>query len=508
MHANVKRHRSDERRRLSVVSSDAQGDPHEDTPGPQLIPRILVVDDDLLIGNMLERLYTQSGYSVVCIDSAEGALRRLERGDIDLVVTDVHLGGLSGVDLVGRIRSSWPDVPFIVITGYADVDTAVEVLKLGANDYLVKPFSASVIQESTRAVLKKCWAFTEIRHLRRTLKNQYEFGGMLSRTSEMHRVFETIRMVADTDVTVVIEGETGTGKELVASAIHQQSRRRNGPFIAINCAGIPETLLESELFGCERGAYTGADQSRPGKLELANEGTLFLDEIESMPLPMQAKSLLALQNRKIQRLGGNKITQIDMRVIAASNVPLKNLIAQGQMRLDFYYRINVVPIHLLPLRQRRDDIPLLVQDFLRHHPLALSKAIHSIAPAAMQELQQYAWPGNIRELHNILERAIVFTKGDTVEKLDLPQAEAAPLSESPHSSFSLPFREWLKSQEKYYLIQQLTLAEGRIGIAAKNCGIDTKTLYRKMRFHQLHTQQLKSQQEPPEQCDGVDLNPS
>jgi DNA-binding NtrC family response regulator len=508
MNVNVKRRGLDYRKRLSVVSLDASRDPREDAPGSQLIPRILVVDDDPLIGNMLEHLYTQSGYSVVCLDSAEEALKRLERGDIDLVITDVHLGGLSGVDLIGRIRSSWPDVPFIVITGYADVDTAVEVLKLGANDYLVKPFSASIILESTRAVLTKWWAFSEIRHLRRTLQNQYEFGGMLSRTSEMHRVFEIIRMVADTDVTVVIEGETGTGKELVASAIHQQSRRRHGPFIAINCAGIPETLLESELFGCERGAYTGADQSRPGKLELANEGTLFLDEIESMPLPMQAKLLLALQNRKIQRLGGSKIMQIDMRVIAASNVPLKDLVAQGQMRRDFYYRINVVPIHLLPLRQRRDDIPLLVQDFLRHHPLAMSKAIRSISPAAMHELQQYAWPGNIRELHNILERAIVFTKGDTLENLDLPNSEAMAISEGPPpSSFPLPYREWLKRQEKYYLEQQLAFAEGRIGVAAKNCGIDTKTLYRKMRFHNLNTQPQESPQEPLEQS-SVDRTPS
>jgi DNA-binding NtrC family response regulator len=224
-----------------------------------------------------------------------------------------------------------------------------------------------------------------------------------------------------------------------------------------------------------------------------------------MPLRLPAMLFVALLTGKFPRLGGNKVTQIDMRIIAASNVPLKDLVAQGRMRLDFYYRINVVPIHLLPLRQRRDDIPLLVQDFLRHHPLALSKAIHSISPAAMQELQQYAWPGNIRELHNILERAIVFTKGDTMEQVDLPQAGAAPAPESPPASFPLPFREWLKSQEKHYLIRQLALAEGRVGVAAKNCGIDAKTLYRKMRFHRLHAHQQDSRQEPPEQYGSADL---
>jgi transcriptional regulator with PAS, ATPase and Fis domain len=333
------------------------------------------------------------------------------------------------------------------------------------------------------------------------LKDRYEFGGMLSKTPEMHKVFETIRMVSATDVTVLVEGETGTGKELVASAIHLQSSRRKGAFIPINCAGVPETLLESELFGYERGAFTGADQSRPGKIEVANGGTLFLDEIESMSLAMQAKLLLVLQDQKVQRLGSSRRVQIDMRVIAASNVPLEELVAQGQMRSDFYYRINVIPIRLIPLRQRRQDIPLLVQDFLRHHPLAQKKRIAGLTSQAIGQLMQYGWPGNVRELQNVLERAIVLTSGRTIERVDLPETNPnSQATEGNRPALTLPLKEWLNEQEKQYLIQQLEVCEGKINLAARSAGVDVKTLYRKMRQHGLDKRFFKQigVKEPPD----------
>src|SRR5262245_47696214 len=452
----------------------------------KLIPRILVVEDDDLARRQLERLYRFYGYDVIGVDSAEDALIRLEKDDdIDLVVTDLRLPGLSGIDLTERIAKRSPDIPIIALTGYADVETAVQVLKLGATDYIVKPITTEAIQESTRSVLEKAWLFIELRHLRRTLKHHYEFGGMLSKTPEMHKVFEIIRMVSATDVTVLVEGETGTGKELVASAIHLQSPRRKGPFLPINCAGVPETLLESELFGYERGAFTGADQSRPGKIELAQSGTLFLDEIESMSLAMQAKLLLVLQDQKVQRLGGSRRVQIDMRVIAASNVPLEELVAKGQMRSDFYYRVNVIPIRLIPLRQRRQDIPLLVKDLLPHHPLALRKRITGLSSQAMGQLMQYNWPGNVRELQNVMERAIVLTSGRMIERVDLPETGLVVPGETKRSTPTLPLREWLSEQEKQYLIQQLEACAGRISLAARNCGVDVKTLYRKMRQHGL-----------------------
>ncbi|HEY2988583.1 MAG TPA: sigma-54 dependent transcriptional regulator [Candidatus Binatia bacterium] len=452
---------------------------------PQLIPTILVVDDESLICQQLERLYTHAGYKVAICNSVEQALTRLEEEDIDLVVTDIRLPGLSGIELTKRMHETYPDVPVIVITGFGDIGNAVEVLKLGASDYIVKPFSGATIQESTRVVLEKAQIFTEIRHLRRILKDQCEFGGMLSKTPEMHRVFEIIRMVSDTDMTVLVEGETGTGKELVASAIHYQSRRRQGPLITINCAGVPETLLESELFGYERGAFTGADQARPGKIELAHGGTLFLDEIESISLPMQAKLLRVLEDQKVQRLGSSRKIQIDMRVIAATNVPLKELVAGGQMRTDFYYRINVIPIHLVPLRNRREDIQLLVHDFIHHHPLAVSKGITGVSQQAMTRLMQYAWPGNIRELQNVLERAIVMTSRRVIEKIDLPETTPLPPSEEIPTSMDLSLRDWLREQEKQYLARQLKTFGGRIGPTARHSGVDVKTLYRKMREYGL-----------------------
>jgi DNA-binding NtrC family response regulator len=457
---------------------------------------ILVVDDDPIICEQLQRLYSHSNYKVTLAHRGEEALSILENEDIDLVLTDIRLPGISGVELSRRIAELWSDIPVIVMTGFAEIDNAVRVLKLGVSDFLVKPFEASVIQESTQAALKKSAVFADIRHLRRRLKERFEFGGMLSKTPQMHRVFEIIRMVAPTDSTVVVEGETGTGKELVASAIHHNSLRRDGPYVTINCGGLPETLLESELFGYQRGAFTSADQSRTGKIELANGGTLFLDEIENMPLSMQAKLLLVLNDKKVQRLGSNRWTQVDMRVIAASNVPLKELVAQGKMRSDFYYRIHVIPINLLPLRKRLDDIPILVQDFLRNHPVAVNKKISAITQDAMDVLMHHSWPGNIRELQNVLEKAVVLAKTAILDVADLDLetnedlASAAAAASSTlrmvnDSVLSLPLDEWIRNQERDYLMQKLASFGGRIGLTAKSCGIDVRTMHRKLRLHGL-----------------------
>jgi DNA-binding NtrC family response regulator len=456
-------------------------------------PHILVVDDDPVICEQLERLYTHDGYRVTVATGMKQAQRELENEDVDLVITDIRLENpLDGVDLTRLVAERWSDIPVIVMTGYADIETAVEVLKIGASDYLVKPLSAIAIQESTRMVLQKASLFTEIRKMRRHIKENCEFGGMLSRTRDMHQVFETIRLVAPTDTTVVVEGETGTGKELVASAIHHQSRRRTGPFITINCGGVPEPLLESELFGTERGAFTGADQARAGKIEMAHGGTLFLDEIENMPLSMQAKLLLVLQNQTVQRLGSNRWTRVDMRVIAASNVPLKELLAQGKMRKDFYYRINIIAICLLPLRQRMEDVPLLVQDFLRHHPVAMQKKITGIAPTAIDHLMQYPWPGNVRELQNVLEKAVILTRSRVLNISDLQLERLSSTADSPASSPSeqkispdVSLHQWMREQEKVYLIRKLKSFGGRIDLTAKSCGVDVRTLHRKMQIYGL-----------------------
>ncbi|HEU4343052.1 MAG TPA: sigma-54 dependent transcriptional regulator [Candidatus Binatia bacterium] len=449
---------------------------------PDLVPSVLVIDDEPMTCKQLERLLAYNGYVVTTAGSAEDGLKKLEKQAIDLVITDLRLPGISGVDLTKRMRELWPDIPVVVMTGYAEIATAVEVLKLGASDYLVKPFSAAAIHESIRNVVEKARVFMEIRRFREQIKGQYELGGMLSKTPEMHRVFEIIRTVADTNSTVVVEGETGTGKELVASAIHHQSRRKEAPFVPINCAGVPESLLESELFGYEQGAFTGANRARPGKIELAQGGTLFLDEIESMPLSMQSKLLLVLQSQKVERLGGSRRIQIDMRVIAASNIPLKDLVAEGRMRSDFYYRINVISIHLIPLRQRLDDIPLLVHDFLHQHPLAKERRIAEISKSAMARLMQFHWPGNIRELHNVLERAIVMTKGHIIEEIELPGTELSRTFNWDDGAPHMSLRRWMQQQEKAYLARKLEAFGGKVGLTAKSCGIDVKSLYRKMRL--------------------------
>jgi two-component system, NtrC family, response regulator AtoC len=457
-------------------------------------PNGLVVDDDPTIRGQLVDLYTRDGYTVAAVSSGEEALAQLADRNIDFVVTDIKLPGLSGIELIAGMRENFPYIPVIAITGLSDIDTAVKVLKLGAADFLVKPFDLDALQESTRTAVEKKRFYMEIRRLRRGLDDGSEFGGMLSKTPEMHRLFEIIRMVAPTEMTVAIEGETGTGKELVASAVHYHSNRGKKPFVTINCAGFPETLLESELFGYEKGAFTGADHAKAGKVELAHGGTLFLDEIESMSIVMQGKLLRVLEDQKVYRLGGNNGIRVDMRVIAATNVPLKKLVSEGKMRSDFYYRINVIPIHLIPLRQRKVDIPLLVQDFLHRHPVAAGKGISSVAKPVMRLLVDYPWPGNIRELQNVLERAIVLNTGRVIEHVDLADVTYDESPSKSDDAFSSPLKQWLQEKEKEYLAQKLDEFGGNVTLTAKSCRIGTRTLSRKMRQYGLDKKFFKNKE--------------
>lgn len=445
-----------------------------------LIPHILIVDDESTIRHLLRTFYDRSGYTASSVASGEEALAKLAQGNTDLVITDIQLPGMSGTELVATMKENFPDVPVMAITGYSDIDIAINVLKNGACDFIIKPFNLDSLQESTHIALEKTLIDMEMRHLRRSLKEGYEFRGMLSKTPEMHHIFDIVRAVAPTEMTVSIEGETGTGKELLAHAVHSHSSRRNKPFITINCAGFPESLLESELFGYEKGAFTGAVQSKAGKIELTQDGTLFLDEIESMSLAMQGKLLRVLEDQHVQRLGGHASIHVDMRVITATNVPLKELVAAGKMRSDFYYRVNVIPIHLIPLRQRKVDIPLLAQNFLHRHPVGRQKGIKSISKKALKLLLDCSWPGNIRELQNVLERAIVLNTGHTIHHLDLPEIpNGSPLPSSETDAF-IPLKQWLVEKEKQYLAQKLNDLGGNVGLTAKSCRIGVRTLSRKM----------------------------
>jgi DNA-binding NtrC family response regulator len=460
-------------------------------PSALTAARILIVDDDPLIRRQLEGLYAAHAYAVDSAADVEAALEKLSSSDFALAVVDLKMPGKDGISLTSEIRERWPAVDVIMITGYGSIKGAVEAMRQGACDYITKPFEPDDILLATQKVLERRRLLDEIEYLRKQLSDRYTFANMVSRDPAMIETFATIEMLAQNDVTVVITGESGTGKELVARAIHFQGKRKGGRFVAINCAAVPEPLLESELFGYERGAFTGAVQDRVGKIEAANGGTLFLDEVESIPLVMQAKLLRVLEERTIERLGSNRPRPVDMRVVAATNQDLAAAVAAGRMREDFYYRINVVPVQLPPLRLRIADVPLLVADFLRSNEMAREKGINRVSDRALAQLMAYNWPGNIRELLNVMERAVLRAKGDTIGEVDVPGAEPAAPQRREHGDMRLPLRQYLKNAEREYLARVLEQHRGSIAPTARHALIDQATLHRKIRLHGLRPSEFR-----------------
>jgi DNA-binding NtrC family response regulator len=449
--------------------------------------RILIVDDDPLICRQLEDLYTSQQYLVSSAGNASEALRLLGEHDFSLAVVDLRIPGTDGIGLTREIREHWPDLDVIMITGYASIKGAVEAIKQGASDYITKPFQKEEILLATEKVLEKRRLLDEINYLRNQLSNRYSFANIVSRNRVMHEIFETIEVLAQNDATVLITGESGTGKELVARAMHYQGKRKSGRFVAINCAAFPDTLLESELFGYERGAFTGAVHDRVGKIELSSGGTLFLDEIESITLNMQLKLLRVLEEREVERLGGNRKVKVNMRVIAATNVELTELVADGRMREDFFYRINVVPVKIPPLRDRIEDIPLLVSEFLRNSEMARERGITRTSNKVLSELMGFSWPGNVRELGNVLERAILRTTGPVIREVDLPGTGKRKDLDSLRRTYDyeVPLKEYLRRAEKDYLSHVLKKNRGSINLSAKHALVDAATLHRKMKLHGL-----------------------
>ena len=453
--------------------------------------RVLIVDDDPLIRRQLEGLYASHDYLVDSAADVQEATERLAASEYSLAVVDLKMPGKDGITLTSEIRERWPGVDVIMITGYGSIKGAVEAMRQGASDYITKPFEPDDILLATQKVLERRRLLEEIEYLRKQLSDRYTFANMVSGDPTMIELFSTIEMLAQSDVTVLITGESGTGKELVARAMHFQGKRKAGRFVAINCAAVPESLLESELFGYERGAFTGALHDRTGKIEAANGGTLFLDEVESIPLSMQAKLLRVLEERAIERLGSNRRIAVDMRVVAATNQDLGAAVATGRLREDFYYRINVVPVPLPPLRQRIADVPLLVADFLRNNQMAREKGINRVAERALAQLMAYSWPGNIRELLNVMERAVLRAKGDTIREVDVGAAEPKASRERGSSDFRLPLRQFLKTAERQYLARVLEHYRGSIAPAARHALIDQATLHRKIRLHGLRAGEFR-----------------
>ena len=383
------------------------------------MPTILIVEDEPKMLRLLQLNLSEEGYSIHTAADAETGLRTLRQEKIDLVVTDLRLPGMDGLEFLQAVKRVDARIPVIVMTAYGTVETAVEAMKAGASDYVLKPFSLEEMKLIVRKELDVHDLREENRSLREALGKRYEFKNIVARSGKMQEVLAMVERVAPTNSTVLLGGESGSGKDLIARAIHQHSRRASGPFIKINCTAIPENLLESELFGYEKGAFTGAVSSKPGKFELADKGTIFLDEIGDVPGTIQVKLLRVLQDRDFERLGGTKTLKVDVRVVAATNQDLRAALEQGSFREDLYYRLNVVPINIPPLRERKEDIPYLVDHFVERFTRESGKPLRGITPAAQKALMEFHWPGNVRELENIIERAVALSSGEVIDVADI-----------------------------------------------------------------------------------------
>jgi two-component system response regulator PilR (NtrC family) len=387
--------------------------------------RILVVDDERSMRELLAIVLGREGYEVVVADNGRQALAELERRPVDLLISDIHMPDMTGLDVLRTAKSANADLAGIMVTAFASTDTAIEALRMGAYDYIHKPFNVDELKIVVRGALERRQLKRENVLLKRALQESHQFSNIIGRSEPMLGVFELIETIAQTSSTVLITGESGTGKELAARAIHFNSLRRDRPFVAVNCGALTETLLESELFGHVKGAFTGAATNKKGLVEIADKGTIFLDEIGEMSPLMQVKLLRVLQERTFRRVGGTEETPADIRIIAATNRDLTQMVAENRFREDLYYRVNVIPLHLPPLRERTEDIPLLAQHFVERYAAQLGKPVQGLTGESLALLSQYHWPGNIRELENAMERAVALERTPVVLPTSLPTAVRA-----------------------------------------------------------------------------------
>jgi DNA-binding NtrC family response regulator len=441
--------------------------------------RILIVDDEKAMRESLAAWLTKEGYQAVTADSGLMALALLQEGEYDLLLADVKMPGMDGLELLTRVREAFPDLLVIMITAYGSIESAVEAMKKGASDYLLKPFDPEQLILLIEKVFRNKEILEENIILRERLaeREQTVFGDLVASSPSMLEVFKTIEDIAATDTTILITGETGTGKELVARAIHSRSQRNTGPFIALNCGSQAETLLESELFGHERGSFTGAVQTRRGRIEMAHGGTLLLDEVGDIPLKMQVDLLRVLEEKSFNRLGGSKPIQSDFRLICATHRDLSQLIRAGQFRQDFYYRINVISLQIPPLRERQEDIATLAEYFRTNFIRDMGKSISGFSPEAIRILSLYDWPGNVRELKNVIERAVVITKDRHIGSKELTFLQTV---EGPGDQAVT-----LEEMEKQHIRKILDRLDWNITQGAKTLAIDRGTLLRKMKRYGL-----------------------
>jgi DNA-binding NtrC family response regulator len=449
--------------------------------------KILVVDDDRAFRVATRTLLEDTGYEVTCASSGREGLSLLEKASCDLLLTDLVMEEMTGLVLLGQVHARYPGLPVIMVTGFGSIQTAVEAMRLGAADYVTKPHNSEELLIKIRRALAAVAKDREIASLQEALATTYSYGQIISRSERMKSVLTQIRQVADTDVTILLQGESGTGKELVAKALHFNSNRRSRPFVATNCSALSESLLESELFGYVKGAFTGALGSRTGRFEEAHTGTLFLDEIGDISPTVQKKLLRVLQEKTVERVGGNSSIPVDVRVIAATNRNLEIMVQEGDFREDLYYRLNVFPISLPPLRERLEDVPLLVHHFLRKHADLGGGRPKEISQSVLTAMMNYRWRGNIRELENLVRRAIITSVGEMITSIDLPSEGGEGVSRPGpvmEPDLSAPYREYLgaitRHAEEQYLLRMLKAHRGNINQIARLMEVDRKTVYRKL----------------------------
>jgi DNA-binding NtrC family response regulator len=436
---------------------------------------ILIVEDEAKMRRLLELNLEDDGFTTLSAEDAEKGLQLLQDGAVDLVVTDLKLPGMSGLDFLQAVKRFQAALPVVVMTAFGTVETAVEAMKAGASDYVLKPFSLDEMRMVVHKELDVRRLRAENRALREALQQRYQHPNVVAGSAKMQEVLATVERVAPTNSTVLLGGESGVGKDLVARAIHEKSRRASGPFIKINSAAIPETLLESELFGYEKGAFTGATASKPGKFELADKGTLFLDEIGDVPPATQVKLLRVLQEREFERLGATRTIKVDVRMVAATNRDLRAALEEGTFREDLYYRLNVVPIDIPPLREHKEDIPDLVKLFLSRLTEEAATKITGISPQALNILMDHRWPGNVRELQNVIERATALATGPVLEAADI-HIDSQRTKPADLSSRFLPEGVTLEQWEDEMIREALRRSDGNKSQAARLLGLSRNAL--------------------------------
>jgi len=438
--------------------------------------RILVVDDEEIVRESLGGWLEKDGYHVEMAEDGPSALKRLQAARFAVLIVDLKMPGMDGLQVLEQAKKLNPDLAVVLMTAYATVDTAVSAMKMGAYDYLVKPFDPEEMSMLMQKIVSQQSLVRENAVLRQALKKEYRFRDLLSKSPAMQSVFELARTAARSNSTILVLGESGTGKEVLSRAIHVESPRHDQPFVAVSCAALTETLLESELFGHEKGSFTGAIARRKGKFEQAHGGTLFLDEVGDIGPKLQLDLLRVLEERKLQRVGGNEQIEVDVRIIAATNRDLRKAALEGKFREDLYYRLNVIPILIPPLRDRREDIPLLVENFLERLAAEMKKKIDGLSAEAMSAVLAHDWPGNVRELRNVLERGAVVTQGTTIQLPDLGlPARGEPHPPRPGTMASL------EEVERRHVAAVLSHTGGNVSQSARILGIDRVTLYNKMK---------------------------